>query len=88
MLKGAFTHFFGNEIKSLKRIFGHRCFCLKIILAMLQMTLTMKIIFNETSKLQQNLVQNSDTRGTIISNDLNMAILKSLEILVPQVSEF
>ena len=74
MLKGAFTHFFGNEIKSLKRIFGHRCFCLKIILAMLQM----KIIFNETSKLQQNLVQNSDTRGTMISNDLNMAIFRGI----------
>ena len=49
--KGCLYSLFVYEVKSLKSVFGHRCFCLKIILAMLEMTLTMKIIFNETSKL-------------------------------------
>ena len=54
---------------------------------MLQMTKTLKIIFKGSSKWQKKtLVQNSDTRGTMAYNDLNIAYY--LEIIVHLVSEF
>ena len=61
---------------------------LKIILDMVQMIWTFDIFMTKLQNCKNNLVQNSDTRGTMISNSLKMVILRPLEIIIPLVSEF
>ena len=51
---------------------------LKIALDMVQMIWTFDIFMTKLQNCKNNLVQNSDTRGTMISNGLNMTILRQL----------
>ena len=55
---------------------------------MVQMIWTFDIFMTKLQNCKNNLVQNSDTRGTMISNGPNMTILRQLKIFVPLVSEF
>ena len=61
---------------------------LKIALDMVQMIWTFDIFMTKLQNCKNNLVQNSDTRRTMIYNCLKMVILRPLEIIVPLVSEF
>ena len=61
---------------------------LKIALDMVQMISTFDIFITKLQNCKNNLVQNSDTRGTMIFNCLKMVILRPLEFIVPLVSEF
>ena len=61
---------------------------LKIALDMVQMIWTFDIFMTKLQNCKNNLVQNSDTRGTMIFNCLKMVILRPLEFIVPLVSEF
>ena len=56
---------------------------LKIALDMVQMIWTFDIFMTKLQNCKNNLVQNSDTRGTMIFNCLKMVILRPLEIIVP-----
>ena len=55
---------------------------------MVQMIWTFDIFMTKLQNCKNNLVQNSDTRRTMIYNCLKMVILRPLEIIVPLVSEF
>ena len=57
-------------------------------LDMVQMIWTFDIFMTKLQNCKNNLVQNSDTRRTMIYNCLKMVILRPLEIIVPLVSEF
>ena len=61
---------------------------LKIALDMVQMIWTFDIFMTKLQNCKKKLVQNSDTRGTMIFNCLKMVILRPLEFIVPLVSEF
>ena len=60
----------------------------KITLDMVQMIWTFDIFMTKLQNCKNNFVQNSATRGTMISNGLNMTIFRLLKIIVPLVSEF
>ena len=61
---------------------------LKIALDMVQMIWTFDIFMTKLQNCKNNLVQNSDTRGTMISNGLKTAILRPYKIIDPLVLEF
>ena len=71
MLEGAFSHVYVYEANSLKRIIRRWCYYFKWLKPR-------KLSLRE-AQICKKMVQNSDTRGPMISNNLNMAICKYIK---------